>query len=75
MQKGTHPGPLRLRSALLRAGFDKLRATPPERGWGLLPSREGCRVSGGVGCPPPGGLSASGERESLEICITRLGEG
>ena len=29
-------------------------ATPPRRGAEHIPSREGCRVSGGVGCPQQG---------------------
>ena len=31
-------------------------ATPPRRGVFPIPSLEGCRVSGGVGCPQPGPL-------------------
>ena len=52
-----------------------LRATPPERGVFPIPSREGCRVSGGVGCPRLGGHRASDKRRFLGRCITRPREG
>ena len=37
-------------------------ATPPRRGVFPIPSLEGCRVSGGVGCPLPGPLRQAQDR-------------
>ena len=56
--------------------FDKLRTTPPRRGVFPIPSLEGCRVSGGVGCPQPGPLRlGSGpplQGGTYSPCLTEL---
>ena len=41
-------------------------ATPPRRGVFPIPSLEGCRVSGGVGCPQPGPLRQAQDHPSGE---------
>ena len=62
----TDAGKMRRLPALPARNPPRPTATPPRRGVFPIPSLEGCRVSGGVGCPLPGPLRlGSGQASNL----------